>query len=45
MDNSLSFEIDNAVQFSAKEAPSLSSVLISIVPSNPILAMAEGEML
>jgi DAACS family dicarboxylate/amino acid:cation (Na+ or H+) symporter len=39
------FEIDNAVQFSAKEAPSLSSVLISIVPSNPILAMAEGEML
>ena len=39
------FEIDNAVQFSAKEAPSLSSVLISIVPSKPILAMAEGEML
>ena len=39
------FEIDNALQFSAKEAPSLSSVLISIVPSNPILAMAEGEML
>ena len=39
------FEIDSAIQFSAKEAPSLSSVLISIVPSNPILAMAEGEML
>jgi Na+/H+-dicarboxylate symporter len=38
-------EIDNAIQFSAKEAPSLSSVLTSIVPSNPILAMAEGEML
>tara|TARA_B100001173_G_scaffold305237_1_gene310352 strand:+ start:23 stop:1291 length:1269 start_codon:yes stop_codon:yes gene_type:complete len=39
------FEIDTAIQFSAKEAPSLSSVLTSIVPSNPILAMAEGEML
>ena len=39
------YEIDSSVQFSAKEAPSLSSVLISIVPSNPILAMADGEML
>ena len=39
------YEIDSSIQFSAKEAPSLSSVLISIVPSNPILAMADGEML
>ena len=39
------YEIDSSVQFSAKEAPSLSSVLTSIVPSNPILAMADGEML
>ena len=38
-------EISNSIQFTAKEAPSLASVLISIVPSNPILAMAEGEML
>ena len=39
------FEINNTLQFSAKEAPSLTNVLSSIVPSNPILAMAEGEML
>ena len=39
------YEIDSSIQFSAKEAPSLSSVLTSIVPSNPILAMADGEML
>ena len=39
------YEIDSSVEFSAKEAPSLSSVLTSIVPSNPILAMADGEML
>ena len=32
------YEIDSSIQFSAKEAPSLSSVLTSIVPSNPILA-------
>ena len=39
------YEIDSSIQFLAKEAPSLSSVLTSIVPSNPILAMADGEML
>ena len=31
--------------FSGKEAPPLSSVIINIVPSNPISAMAKGEML
>jgi len=31
--------------FSAKEAPPLSQVLIDIVPTNPIQAMASGEML
>ena len=39
------YEIISSIEFSAKEAPSLSSVLTSIVPSNPILAMADGEML
>ena len=38
-------EIDSASTFITKDAPSLSSVITSIVPSNPILAMAEGEML
>ncbi|WP_133010767.1 dicarboxylate/amino acid:cation symporter [Marinomonas flavescens] len=36
--------VSNA-NFSGKEAPSLSSVIINIVPSNPISAMAKGEML
>ncbi|MBT7444528.1 MAG: dicarboxylate/amino acid:cation symporter [Methylococcales bacterium] len=31
--------------FDAKEAPPLSQVLIDIIPSNPIQAMAEGKML
>lgn len=31
--------------FSAKEAPSFTQVLINIMPSNPINAMAEGNML
>lgn len=34
-----------AVSFTEKAAPPLSSVLINIVPSNPISAMAKGEML
>ena len=38
-------EIDAATTFITKDAPSLSSVITSIVPPNPILAMAEGEML
>ncbi len=32
-------------QFVAKEAPSLKEVIINIFPSNPIKAMAEGNML
>lgn len=32
-------------EFSGREAPPLSQVLINIVPSNPIAAMAEGNML
>lgn len=33
------------VNFTAKEAPSLGDVLIDMVPSNPVGAMAEGSML
>ena len=33
------------VQFSGAEAPPLSDVLISIIPANPIGAMANGDML
>ena len=32
-------------EFITKDAPSLSNVITSIVPSNPVLAMADGEML
>ena len=32
-------------QFTGKDAPPLSEVLIDIIPSNPIQAMARGEML
>lgn len=35
----------DAVHFQAKEAPPLSQVIIDMVPSNPIGAMAEGSML
>ena len=33
------------VEFTGREAPPLSEVIINIVPSNPIAAMANGEML
>ena len=36
---------ESAASFEGAEAPPLSEVLINIVPSNPIAAMAEGEML
>ena len=36
---------DTTANFEGAEAPPLSEVLINIVPSNPIAAMAEGEML
>ncbi len=38
-------EIQSSSEFISKEAPSLSSVITSIIPSNHILAMSEGEML
>lgn len=34
-----------SMNYAAKEAPSLANVLINIVPSNPIKAMTEGNML
>lgn len=37
--------LDAAQAFSAEAAPSMKEVLISIVPSNPVQAMAEGNML
>ena len=36
---------ENAVEFSGRDAPPLSDVLINIVPSNPVAAMADGNML
>ncbi len=38
-------EATSASTFTGKEAPPLSEVLTNIVPTNPISAMAEGEML
>jgi Na+/H+-dicarboxylate symporter len=38
-------DIADTSEFTVKEAPSITSVLTSIIPSNPVLAMAEGEML
>ena len=38
-------DIADTTEFTVKEAPSISSVITSIIPSNPVLAMAEGEML
>lgn len=37
--------IESSAEFSAKEALPISEVLINIVPSNPIAAMANGDML
>ncbi|WP_439134774.1 dicarboxylate/amino acid:cation symporter [Pseudomaricurvus sp.] len=37
--------LEAATAFSAQNAPSLKDVLVSIVPSNPVKAMAEGNML
>ena len=36
---------ETTASFEGAEAPPLSEVLVNIVPSNPIAAMAEGEML
>ena len=38
-------DIADTSEFTVKEAPSITSVITSIIPSNPVLAMAEGEML
>ncbi len=38
-------ELQAATSFETKEAPPLKNVLIDIVPSNPIKAMANGDML
>jgi|TARA_R110001592_G_scaffold5893_3_gene32043 Na+/H+-dicarboxylate symporter len=35
----------NVLEYSAKDAPSLSEVIINIVPTNPMQAMSEGNML
>jgi Na+/H+-dicarboxylate symporter len=39
------FALTTDTQFTAREAPSLTQVLINIFPTNPIRAMAEGNML
>jgi len=39
------FELTSEAVFQAKEAPSVSQVLINLFPTNPIKAMAEGNML
>jgi Na+/H+-dicarboxylate symporter len=36
---------NNALEFTVNDAPSLSEVLINIVPTNPMRAMSEGNML
>lgn len=36
---------DSPASFSGKDAPPLSQVLIDLVPTNPVAAMAEGNML
>lgn len=36
---------DASANFTAKQAPSLVQVLIDLIPTNPIMAMAKGDML
>lgn len=38
-------ESSKAAEFTAKEAPAITQVFIDIIPSNPVKAFAEGEML
>ena len=38
-------DVDSAANFTGKESPPLSDVLISIIPTNPVNAMAQGDML
>ncbi|WP_457650112.1 dicarboxylate/amino acid:cation symporter [Profundibacter sp.] len=37
--------LESAANFTGKEAPPLSQVLIDIIPKNPVAAMANGDML
>jgi len=39
------FQLEAGSEFTAKEAPGLAQTLINIFPSNPVQAMAEGNML
>jgi Na+/H+-dicarboxylate symporter len=39
------FELDTDASFQAQEAPSLAEVFIDLFPTNPIQAMADGNML
>ncbi len=39
------FELQSDVAFAVREAPSLAETLIGLFPSNPVRAMAEGNML
>lgn len=41
----MGFNLTSDAVFAAKEAPSLKEVLIGIFPTNPVKAMAEGNML
>jgi len=37
--------LENTASFTVKDAPPLRDVIISIIPSNPVQAMADGDML
>jgi Na+/H+-dicarboxylate symporter len=39
------FGLDTNATYQAKDAPPLSDVLVNIIPTNPIQALAQGEML
>ena len=39
------FELTTSARFTAQEPPSLTDTLINVFPSNPVRAMAEGNML
>ena len=39
------FDLETDVSFQAKEAPSLVETLVNLFPTNPVRAMAEGNML
>lgn len=45
IDPGMGIEISSASTYEAKPAPSVKEVLINIFPTNPVKAMAEGDML